>query len=98
MDKLTINNSSRINELRNSDQKEIAERRAKNEARNNARSESDNVEFSNRASEARKLSSYVNKLPDTRSERVEHFQNLVNSKSYKPASADIADALLREEI
>ena len=57
----------------------------------------DSVEFSDRAREAADLKEKIKSLPDTRSELVSKFENLIKEGKYEPAGKLIAEAIVREE-
>ena len=100
MNKISINNSNKASEVRNSDNKPLKTESSKKagESKEPARFSPDRVRFSGRAAEVQKLAERVAKLPDIRSELVSRFQNAISVKAFQPASLDIATAIIGEEI
>ncbi len=57
----------------------------------------DTVSLSSAHAQVQKLATAAAQTPEVRSERVNALQQKVSSGQYKPASQDIADAILRQQ-
>lgn len=58
---------------------------------------SDSVQVSPRATEIGELTSKVEQLPDVRADRVAALRSQVQSGTYNPPAADIAEAMLKDQ-
>ncbi len=91
-----INGSTPIRAERQNDVKTTAGD-AGQSIENKAAAGEDKVEFSSRASEVKKLVDQVKLLPDVRAEKVAGLREQVAAGKFKPASDDIAAAILNDE-
>ena len=63
----------------------------------NAPKTADSVNVSERGAALGELAAKAESLPDVRQEKIEKLRAQVQSGNYRPAAADIADALLKDE-
>lgn len=100
MNKISIDTSNKVNELRNTSQEKIRSKPAETakSGENKAAVQHDDMKFSKRAAEVRGLSERASKMADVRSQLVDHFKNSISAGKYNPPASDISAALLSEEL
>jgi negative regulator of flagellin synthesis FlgM len=57
----------------------------------------DKIEFSSKGAEVGKLVDQLKQFPDVRQDRVDSLRQKIQSGEYRPASEEIADAILKDE-
>ena len=63
----------------------------------NAPKTTDSVSVSERGAALGELAAKAENLPDVRQEKIDQLRSQVQSGNYRPAAADIADAMLKDE-
>jgi flagellar biosynthesis anti-sigma factor FlgM len=66
-------------------------------ATSNARSNSDQVNLSDRGATVRRLIDQSAQLPDVRQDRIDSLTSRLESGSYKPSAIDIAEAIIKDQ-
>jgi len=100
MNKFSIDQPPKVTDIRNASNQAVEKQATAGKAGYSGSTSraGDEIGLSSLASEVKTLSAQIEKLPDTRSELVHRFSELIATDSYQPSGFDIADALLREEL